>query len=131
MSRYKLWNLFINQFRWSRSFVAKVDSSGNFLFSKSATGSTFDAGFNIAVDSIGNVCIVGYYQSSSLTFGSTTISNSGDVDLFVAKLSFATSLNDVSSNENLIAFPNPSNGSFYLDHRFDKYVFRYIMFLAN
>lgn len=103
-------------------FVAKVDSSGNFLFSKSATGSTFDAGFNIAVDSIGNVCIVGYYQSSSLTFGSTTISNSGDVDLFVAKLSFATGLNDVSSNENLIAFPNPSNGSFYLDHRSDKYV---------
>ena len=42
--------------------------------------------------------------------------------MFVAKLSFATGLNDVSSNENLIAFPNPSNGSFYLDHRSDKYV---------
>jgi hypothetical protein len=69
-------------------FVAKLDSNGNWLWAKQAGGTDIDISYGIAVDSNGNSYITGNFFSSSITFGSTQITNChlGTNDIFVAKL---------------------------------------------
>lgn len=70
-------------------YVAKLDSSGNFLWAVSAgAGGSSLTGYDysIAVDSSGNSYITGTFHGTA-TFGSTTLTSSGPgSDIFVAKL---------------------------------------------
>ncbi len=66
-------------------FIAKLDSSGNWLWAKNAGGTGTDWGHGIAVDASGNSYVTGYFDSDA-TFGSTTLTNNGGYDIFVAKL---------------------------------------------
>jgi PKD repeat protein len=66
-------------------FVAKIDSSGNWLWAQKADGSSDDYGQDIAVDNFGNSYVTGYYQGTTV-FGSTTLTGSWNNDIFVAKL---------------------------------------------
>ncbi len=67
-------------------FVAKLDSNGNWLWAKQAGGTDWDEGKSIAVDANGNSYVTGYFRSSSITFGTTTLTSIGSGDIFVAKL---------------------------------------------
>ncbi|MEN6445428.1 MAG: SBBP repeat-containing protein [Candidatus Cloacimonas sp.] len=67
-------------------FVAKLDCNGNWLWAKQAGGKYCASGLSIAVDANGNSYITGYFRSSSITFGTTTLTSSGNSDIFVAKL---------------------------------------------
>ncbi|MCK9611159.1 MAG: SBBP repeat-containing protein [Candidatus Cloacimonas sp.] len=66
-------------------FVAKLDSSGNWLWAKQAGGTIWDTGYSIAIDDNGNSYITGVFAESA-TFCTTTLTSSGDYDIFVAKL---------------------------------------------
>jgi len=66
-------------------FVAKLDSNGNWLWAKKAGGTSDDYGYSIAIDSSGNSYVTGYFYSTA-SFGTTTLTSSGDCDIFVAKL---------------------------------------------
>jgi len=66
-------------------FIVKFDSSGTELWGWSIGGSSDDAPNSIATDSLGNAFITGYYQSDSLTFGTHTINNLGNGNIFLAK----------------------------------------------
>ncbi|MCK9610270.1 MAG: SBBP repeat-containing protein [Candidatus Cloacimonas sp.] len=66
-------------------YVAKLDSNGNWLWAKKAGGTSDDGGYSIAVNDNGNSYVTGYF-SESATFGTTTLTSSGDLDIFVAKL---------------------------------------------
>lgn len=70
-------------------FVAKYDPDGNVVWATSAGGTGDDRAYSVSVSGEGNVFIAGYFVSSSITFGSTTLNNSGNVDLFVAKYNTA------------------------------------------
>jgi hypothetical protein len=65
-------------------FIAKFDAAGNALWAKSAGGSGSDIGSSICVDGSGNCYITGGFQSTSITFGSTTLTTA-DGNLFVVK----------------------------------------------
>jgi len=67
-------------------FVAKLDSNGNWVWAKNAGGGSPDFGYGIAVDASGNSYVTGYFQSPNAYFDSTTLTNSGSDDIFVAKL---------------------------------------------
>ena len=67
-------------------FVAKLDSSANWLWAKQAGGTSSDIGYGIAVDAYGNSYVTGYFKSSSCSFGTITLTSSGYEDIFVAKL---------------------------------------------
>ena len=69
----------------SDMYVVKYDGSGNVLWAKNAGGTDYDAGYSIAVDSSGNSYVTGYFNSSSITFGSTTLTNNGGYDMCVVK----------------------------------------------
>ncbi len=66
-------------------FFAKLDSNGNWLWANQAGGWNYDYGYSIAVDANGNSYVTGYFKFS-VTFGTTTLTNSGNPDIFVAKL---------------------------------------------
>lgn len=67
-------------------FIVKYDSLGNVHWAKSIGGTNNEVGNSINVDLYGNIYVTGYFQSTSLTFGNTVLTNSGiGYDIFIAK----------------------------------------------
>jgi hypothetical protein len=66
-------------------FLAKYDAGGNILWAKSAGGTGGGGGNSVAVDASGNAYVTGYYSSPAIIFGSDTLTNVGDYDIFLAK----------------------------------------------
>jgi hypothetical protein len=66
-------------------FLAKFDSNGNHLWSKSFGGRYDDVVTSVAVDSSGNVYITGNFKSSTIDFGGGALKNAGYSDIFLAK----------------------------------------------
>lgn len=66
-------------------FVAKLDSSGNWLWAKQANAPYDDDSFSIALDDMDNVYITGYF-ANTITFGAISLVSNGGNDIFVAKL---------------------------------------------
>jgi len=66
-------------------FLARFDSNGNHLWSKSFGGSSSDYGTSVSVDSSGNVYITGEFGSSTIDFGGGALTNAGGWDIFLAK----------------------------------------------
>ena len=67
------------------AFIIKIDPAGNDSWAYSLGGGSDDVGNDICVDSDGNVIVAGYFWCSAITFGSTTLTNSGSCDVFMAK----------------------------------------------
>jgi hypothetical protein len=66
-------------------FVAKVDASGSYVWATQAGSSSDDVGKGISALPDGSAVVTGYFQSTA-TFGSTTLTSTGDADVFVAKV---------------------------------------------
>lgn len=67
-------------------FLAKYDASGKILWAKSAVGIGTDFAKAVTADASGNVYVTGSSNSAPFTFGSTTLGNAGEQDVFIAKL---------------------------------------------
>lgn len=80
---------------WRDVFCVKMDTLGNFIWSKSAVGGYNDQGYSIDVDQYGSVYILGTFANDLIFSGSTTINSLGtagtaatanaQIDGFVAK----------------------------------------------
>ena len=66
-------------------YVAKLDANGNWLWVTHAGGTGLDRTFIAALDSYGNICIVGLFVNT-VTFGTTSLTSAGGYDIYVAKL---------------------------------------------
>ncbi len=71
----------------SNVFIAKYDPNGNVLWVKSAGGTSQDGALSVSVDPSGNAFITGEFFSPTITFGTTTLTNSGTISAFIAKYS--------------------------------------------
>jgi hypothetical protein len=60
---------------YSDVFVVKYDSSGNVVWAKRGYGTYNEESTSIAVDDNGNSYVTGWFTSSSITFGSFTLTN--------------------------------------------------------
>ncbi len=69
----------------SDTFVAKLDTSGNWLWAVRGGGSSNDYSIDMSIDGTGNLYLVGTFRST-VTFGSTTLISSGEFDTYAAKL---------------------------------------------
>lgn len=95
---------------YSKFFIAKYDSNGNALWAKGAGGSTnYTWGLGITTDTSGNVFTTGYFQNSTISFDSYTLTNasSGKMDIFVNKLNGTTGIVEHNSASEILIFPNP------------------------
>ena len=66
-------------------FVAKLDTSGNWLWAVRAGGTDTDRGYGIAVDGIGNAWLTGRFRSTAY-FGNHALTASGSDDIYTAKM---------------------------------------------
>jgi hypothetical protein len=66
-------------------FVAKMDAYGNWIWVTQAGGTELDHACGIAIDNIGNSYITGWFFGTA-TFGTYSLTSSGDCDIFVGKL---------------------------------------------
>ena len=66
-------------------FVAKMDANGNWLWATQAGGNDSDHGSGITIDDNGNSYVTGRF-SETATFGSYSLTSSGQNDIFVAKM---------------------------------------------
>ena len=66
-------------------FVAKFGPDGTPLWVRSAGGANFDEAMDVAVDGEGRITITGYFESPSITFGSTVLNKQGNMDAWVAQ----------------------------------------------
>jgi hypothetical protein len=102
-----------------KTTISTPDQTPNVLWATSIGGTSFDDGRGIATDSNGNVYVIGYSRSSSITIGSTTLTNSGSYDVFVAKydasgtVQWATSIGGTSADLG-IDIATDSLGNVYL-----------------
>ena len=70
-------------------FIAKLDSSGNWLWARQCGGGVYgDYPLSIKVDNLSNVYLAGCFEGTT-DFGSTSLTSAGYSDIFVAKLNSA------------------------------------------
>ncbi len=66
-------------------FIAKLDPVGNYLWARRGGGIGDDNGYGIATDVNDNCYVTGYFQGIA-TFGSRTLTSSGNSEIFIIKL---------------------------------------------
>ncbi len=69
----------------SDMYLVKYDASGNVLWAKSAGGNKEDIGSSVTSDGSGNVFVTGRFESPTLVFGATTLTNAGLSDMYLVK----------------------------------------------
>ena len=130
-------------------FVVKLNSSGVVQWVYTAGGGGRDRGRKIALDSSGNIYVVGYYQNT-VDFGGGNVTSNGSFDAFILKLNSSGTFqwvksyggstgNDlgrdvvVDSNDNVIMlgtfrgtvnFDSGDGGGFYTSNDYDVFLIR-------
>jgi len=66
-------------------FLVKYNSNGNVIWAKSATGSGSDHCNSVGTDVLGNIFITGVFNSPTISFGTSTLTQSGGGDMFLVK----------------------------------------------
>ena len=66
-------------------FLAKFDSNGNHIWSKSFGVGEWDKSNSVSVDSLGNVYGIGYFYGSNIDFGGCPLSSAGRQDIYLIK----------------------------------------------
>ncbi len=116
------------------AFLVKYDSSGNVIWAKSAGGTDMDAVISVATNKAGDVYAAGLFHSTSITFGSTTLTNVGGTnttaDVFIVKYDAAGNLLWAKSagsyqNDFGIALAIDLSGNAYLTGQFSDSVIRF------
>jgi hypothetical protein len=99
-------------------FVVKYNSNGNVLWAKSAGGTLGEEGYSVSTDANGNIIITGFYNSPTIVFGKTTLTNSGLRDFFVVKLSYVSTMGIVFNHiiNTVKVYPNPSSTQVIIDN---------------
>ena len=73
--------------QFSELFIAKLDTLGNWVWARSASGSVQDNAGGIAVDAQGNAYVTGWFGGGSTTLGTTTLTGLAGFNLFITRLS--------------------------------------------
>lgn len=111
-------------------FIARYDASGTVSWAKSAGGTGTDISYSAAVDANGNGYFTGWFASSSLSFGTNTVTCSGGNDLFAAKYDAAgnslwAKSAGASGNESGNFIATDSGGNVFIAGSFESAAFSF------
>lgn len=97
-------------------FITKYEPSGNVIWAKSAGNSGDSYGFSVTLDYLGNIYLVGRYDSP-ISFESTSLPILGPNDVFIAKITSETLNREENSiSSGITIYPNPSSGIFKIQY---------------
>jgi putative cell wall-binding protein len=68
------------------AFVAKISTAGAWVWATQAGGTDYDLSQGVSVLSDGSAIVTGFFAGDA-TFGATTLTSNGNIDVFVAKVS--------------------------------------------
>lgn len=91
-------------------FISCLDSTGNFVWAKQTGGLNGDNCKAIVLDALGHLIMTGTFSSSTILFGSTTLTCGGQSDMFISKLDTPTptGIETISNDQFPVnIFPNP------------------------
>jgi Secretion system C-terminal sorting domain/Beta-propeller repeat len=90
-------------------YIVKYDTAGVALWAKAADYyDGFSNGMSIAIDLTENVYVAGNYDGTFITFGSNTLNNIGNQDIFLAKIGNTTGIIENTFITNQVSlYPNP------------------------
>ncbi|OFY74062.1 MAG: hypothetical protein A2265_02730, partial [Bacteroidetes bacterium RIFOXYA12_FULL_33_9] len=125
---------FTNEITWGSSnlnsssatnydaFIGLTDINGNEVFAKQIYGSSYEQGSVVMIENDGNAYISGYNASDTLCFNIDTLFGSGNIDCFVSKYKYASTIplvintidydNEVTVDYTIIG-GNATNGNDY------------------
>ncbi len=94
-------------------FIVKYNPSGNVLWAKAVGGDKEESPNGLGVNAQGYIYVSGYYYSSSVIFGSTTLTNpdvTGNYyNSFLAKLDATNGIEEIPTSPITLS-PNPTTG---------------------
>lgn len=92
------------------AFVARYDPDGNALGAIGIGAAGHEYGMGVAGNTAGDLFATGYFDSYSLNFSGTVVTNAGSNDTFLAKLSSdaLTNIPTIRENADVRLFPNPA-----------------------
>lgn len=94
-------------------YVVKLEASGNFAWAKQVGGPTYDYGYAIEPDALGNVYYTGFFEGTvdfNPSSGVFNMTSGGTHDIFVSKLGGAlTTVEENTVNNQINLFPVPAN----------------------
>jgi hypothetical protein len=100
-------------------FLAKYNVNGNVIWAKSVGGTHYDdRAYSITIDASNEAYVAGGFSDSSITFGSTSLTTAvtyGSPDMFLAKLSASTGINELNNSLNIKVYPNPVSETVTID----------------
>ncbi|MDT8308930.1 MAG: SBBP repeat-containing protein [Bacteroidales bacterium] len=103
------------------AFFLKLDANGDFVWAKQIEGSGIIFGLTMAMDVSGNIYGAGIFQGTpdfDPNNGTFNMTSGGDYDSYVMKLNQIVGVDENnSSKQNIILYPNPTTGSFFIDLR--------------
>lgn len=107
-------------------FILKLDDMGNLEWAKSVGGLSNDGVSSIRTldfDASGNINLVGFFKSQTISFGTTnlTYSGNGENEVFIAKLENTISAVSDAKKQFITLYPNPVTD--YLLIQFQDYKF--------
>ncbi|HKK67762.1 MAG TPA: T9SS type A sorting domain-containing protein, partial [Bacteroidales bacterium] len=89
-------------------FIAKCDSSGNFIWADHSSTTIISRAYGISTDFDDYVYLTGFYRET-IELGPFSLTT-GLPDIFIAKINSHTMIEEVSNKDNnLLVYPNPSN----------------------
>jgi hypothetical protein len=97
-------------------FIAEFDANGNVSWAESIGGMNTETSAAITIDPNNNIYITGWFNSSTMKFGSDVLNNNGNLDLFIAKLGHTKTsiLEEIDTKINI--FPNPTASQFHISN---------------
>lgn len=95
-------------------YIEKLDTNGNFLWTKTFGGTNFEYSTFITIDSFESIYTLGFFEGT-LNFdpgnGTDNHTSLGGYDVFIHKLSQSNiGVNEFSNNIQVVAYPNPTTG---------------------
>lgn len=109
----------------SDAFIARINQEGNIAWAKSAGSTADDFGNSITCDATDFIYLTGMFESSSITLGSTTLTNTGNNDIYLAcynqagKALWAKNIGGENDDSGSIV-TNDAEGNVYLTGKFSS-----------